>query len=209
MNVDKRIAWLTLPVAFAGGVLAMFLWQKPKSAAIVPEPLVLEKVQALGELHTARYTYRRVFEAETSRPVADWAKVIPGAASLVKSTTTNTALVSTTAEVEAGVDLGQARQEGGWIVLPHAKVYQPTLEGEVHQQKAGILWRDVNIGMSAASQAKQQARQAAVRQGILTRAEAEAVTRVKALVTQVASSVQVRVEGQPAPSAASPGSSSP
>ncbi|MFX9669165.1 hypothetical protein ABTU75_19835, partial [Acinetobacter baumannii] len=87
------------------------------------------------------------FQAESSRPVADWARVIPGAASLVKSTTTNTALVSTTAEVEAGVDLGRARQEGSWIVLPRAKVYTPSMDGKVHQHRAGILWKDVNLGL--------------------------------------------------------------
>lgn len=176
---------------------------------MVAEPLVLEKVQALGELHTARYTYRRVFEAETARPVAEWARVIPGAASVVKSTTTNTALISMTTEVEGGVNLGAARQEGNCIILPKATVYKPTAEGTVHEQKAGLLWRDVNIGMTAVAQAKQQARQAAVKQGILTRAEQEAVARVTALLKAAGSAAQVRVEGQPAPKAERAGNSLP
>lgn len=194
-SVDKRSAWLALPAAFLLGVGTFAIWPRTPVPTVAPEPMVLEKVQALGELHTARYTYRRVFETETSRPVAEWAQAIPGAASLVKSTTKNTALVSATINVEAGVDLGAAKKVGRWIVLPHARIYEPTIDGQVHQHKAGLLWRDDNIGLAAVAQAKRQAQEAAVKQGILNRAENEAVLRVRSLLETSNSPCLVKVDG--------------
>ena len=156
--------------------------------------MVLEKVQALGDLHTVKHTYQQVFSQETSHPVADWATYIPGAASLVASTTKNTALITMKAEVEAGVDLSKAKMVGKTLVLPKPQIYTPTMQGKLHDHKSGLLWRDDNIAFTAEDQARMNAVRAAKKGGILKMAADEATSRVTKLARALGSDVVVQCE---------------
>jgi len=157
-------------------------------SAIAPAPLVLEKVQALGELHTARYTYQNVFEHATSRRPAEWATYVPGASSLVRSSTQNTALVEVHGDVEAGVDLSKAHLEqtpgqNPRLILPHAVVYRPHVDAVLHDVKVGFFWRDDNIGLEAERNARLRFRQAAKEQGIVAQAEKNVKSQLAAIVS--------------------------
>ena len=193
-SVKKWHAALFVAAGFVCALVAVPHLAPWGAKPAVPPPLVLQRVQALGDLHTARHTYQHVFQQETSRPVADWAAYIPGAASLVKSTTSNTALVTMKAEVEAGVDLSKAHMEGRILVLPRAQIYTPSLEGKMHDHKAGLLWRDDNIAFTAEDEARANAVRAAKRGGILKLASDEAASRVAVLLKSLGSDVAVRTE---------------
>lgn len=145
-------------------------------------PLVLEKVQALGDLHTVNHTYQRVFEYETSQDVEGAWSAVPAASSLVKAATRNKALVSASGSVEAGVDLKQARWEGHTLVLPSPKVYEPNVRLHVYDAKSGLFWRDQNLAPKATESARTEFRTAALRSGILKTARENAEKQVRALV---------------------------
>lgn len=152
-----------------------------------PMPPVLQKVQALGELHTARYTYQNVFEHATARQAAEWARYIPGATSLVRNTTRNSALVEVHGKVEAGVDLSKAKMvttpgKPAILVLPHAKAYRPDVDAKMFNVRPGVFWRDDNLGLNALADARARLSQAALQQGILREAERNAVTQIQKLV---------------------------
>ncbi|CAN5521171.1 hypothetical protein BH11ARM1_BH11ARM1_09230 [soil metagenome] len=144
-----------------------------------PMPPVLEKVQALGELHTARYTYQNVFEHATALKTAEWARNIPGANSLVQSATRNRALVQVHGEVEAGIDLSKAKLgKQGSLVLPHAMVYRPQIDAKIYDVKRGLFWRDDNLALDAVRDAQIRLRVAAREQGIVAEAERNAVKQI-------------------------------
>ncbi|RYG36518.1 DUF4230 domain-containing protein [bacterium] len=145
-------------------------------------PLVLEKVKALGDLHTVSHTYQRVFEFETSQDVEGAWSAVPAASNIVQAATRNHALVSANGSVEAGVDLTQARYEGTTLVMPAPKVYEPNVKLRVHDQKTGLFWRDQNLAPKATESARAEFRVAAMRSGILKTAKENAERQVRALV---------------------------
>jgi hypothetical protein len=181
MNSSKF--WIGAVAAIAGIAFLVGRGSTDDGVRFTPAPPILEKVQALGELHTARYTYQNVFEHATARRPAEWASYVPGAASLVRATTQNRALVEVKAEVEAGVDLGKAEMEKrpgqpDRLLLPHARVYRPQVDATVHDVRRGLLWRDDNIALDAERDAAARLREAAIRQGILRTAEANVAEQV-------------------------------
>jgi hypothetical protein len=157
-----------------------------------PMPLLLQKVQALGELHTARYTYQHVFEQQTSRKPQEWAQAVPMVASLVRASTTNSGLVSATAQVEAGVDLSQAKLEGSTLIVPKPHVYRPAVEARMHEVRRGLLWRDDNLALTAVGAMETRVRTAAVEQGILTEAEKNARKQLQTLLTGSKAQIEFR-----------------
>ena len=159
-----------------------------EEAHLAPGPLVLEKVQALGELHTARYTYQSVFEHATSRQPAEWATYVPGGASLVRASTQNSALIEVHGDVEAGIDLSKAHMEhvagaNQRLILPHAVVYRANVDAVVHDVKRGLFWRDENIALDAERDARFRLRQAARQQGIVAEAERNVRPQLAAIVS--------------------------
>ena len=148
-------------------------------------PLILKSVQSLGELHAARYSYTQVFEQQTARRPEEWTRYVPGLGGLVTASTRNRALVSATANVEAGVDLSKAsfRQVGGQrqIVLPRVQVYRPQVDAKIHSARPGLFWRDDNIALAAVRATEARVREAAISQGIAREAESNVRKRVATL----------------------------
>lgn len=161
-------------------------------------PLVLERVKAIGELHTVQHAYSQVFEFETARQPAEWAARIPGVEGVVLAATRNQGLVSVAGTVEAGVNFAEARYERVGtklsLVLPEPTVYPPSVEAKVHRQADGWFWRDRNFGLKALDSARSRFRLTALDRGILNEAETEAKTRALAILKPVASDVDVRFE---------------
>jgi len=184
MKLSHKIGLCASVVVIA--IVATRLTSQPEST-IVPAPLVLQKVQSLGQLHTARYTYQTVFEHTTSRAPAEWATYVPGAASLVKSSTQNSALVEIHGDVEAGIDLSKAHMEqtpgqNPRLILPHAVVYRPNVDAVLHDVKRGLFWRDDNIGLDAERNARYRFGRAARQQGIVAQAEKNVRSQLSGIV---------------------------
>jgi hypothetical protein len=184
----------------AGSIAFAALWMaagtRPDTVPGPVAPPILERVQAIGNLHTARYTYQNVFEHQTSLKPAGWATYVPGATGMVHASTRNTALLSAQAVVEAGVDLSQAQVEptlGGRsrLILPRAQVYTPNVEAKVHNSRAGFFWYDRNLSLDAVRSLKLRIREAAVRQGIREEAEKNAEKQLKALVPEIETSYEI------------------
>jgi hypothetical protein len=178
-------AALVAALAFAGWSLLLSGKGSP-SAQPHAGPLVLQQVQALGELRTTRFTYQHVFEHQTHLEPADWARPIPAMAGLVHAATRNKALVSVWGTIDAGVDLREARLMGDgvreWLELPQPVVYKPLVEARIHQNQPGAFWRDHNIGFDAQASAGRRFRQAALEHGILRSSREEAKRRVGELL---------------------------
>jgi hypothetical protein len=143
---------------------------------------LLDKVQALGELHSVKYTYRDVHEFQTSEKPNDLLAVIPGATDVVRAATQNTALLSYTGTVEAGVDLSKAKigssPQGIQITLPEPKIYPANVVAKVEDMHRGWVWRDISIATDAIADAKVRFTDTSIRQGILSEAKRNARTRV-------------------------------
>ena len=162
--------------------------------------MILEKVQALGDLHTARYSFSRVFEHETQLEPAQWLASVPLAENVVHSATSNRALVTVTGNVEAGIDMRKAKvsHEGEkWLViLPQPQIYAPHADGSVYSQKSSIFWSDPNIGLKAEHLAGAQFAEGARRAGIIQVAKDEAAKRVRELLSGATKEpIQVQFEG--------------
>jgi hypothetical protein len=161
-------------------------------------PTVLQKVQALGDLRTVRYTYQNVFEVETTREPEGMLASLPGVTNVVHATTRNKALVSASGSVEAGVDLTKARYEtkpeGTVLVLPKPRLFPPDVRLHVHRAKPGVFWRDDNLTVKATDVAREKFTTAGLQQGILPAAQKSARERVEALVQGSGANVQVRFD---------------
>jgi hypothetical protein len=182
------------------GMLAIMLTQAPsRTQASYAAPL-LEKVQALGNLHVVKYTYRDIKDFQTSREPVAWLSSVPGGRDLVASATRNRTTLSYTGAVEAGIDLTQATirksATGLELILPQPVIYRPNVAAQVHDLKRGLFWRDENIVPTAIEQAKDRLQDTARRQGILGEARENARTRVESLARELGAEVQVSfVEG--------------
>ena len=194
---QTHFRWIVASGALlALGVVFHFSKAGPSSPAIQPLPLVLTRIQALGDLHTARHTYENVFEYATSREPVEWASSIPGVGQLVEAGTRNVVLVSTQSQVEAGVDLSLARIEKSGsqltVWLPQPKTYEPQTTAKIHWHKSAPFWRDDNIALKAERDAAARARRASVEQDILQKAAEEARGRIETMVKDLGYDVEVR-----------------
>lgn len=172
--------------------VAMSLWNRAEERQPTPLPVILQNIQALGELHTTRYAYNNVFEYQSSMEPAGWVETI-GMGGVVRSATRNRALVSAHGTVEAGIDLGKAqvRYEGVpgqrvlVVTLPQPKVYAPQVDATVHRARKGMFWRDDNLALKARRDAGNRFALASREQGIVANARQSARDRLEALLDPV------------------------
>lgn len=180
------------PVAGILGILGLGFSLGRNSApeaAGTPAPVVLKQVRDLGELHLIEHQYQTVFEMESHRDAAAWTQQIPIvnqlASDVVEATTKNTALVTITGSVEAGIDLSQAeiRQDGQdlTIVLPNAKLYPANVDAVLHAQKRAVGWDDRNLSLKARREGAKRFEKSSLEAGILAAAEARARVQVSEL----------------------------
>lgn len=165
---------------------AWYLIAASRKPRVDAQPLMLERVQALGDLHTARYNFSRIFQHQTQLEPEGVASMIPLATNIVHAATRNKALVTVVGSVEAGVDMRRAkitRQAQGWAVeLPSPTVYETQARASVEDQKVGFFWLDPNIGLDAERIAANEFRVGAIEHGIKDMAQAEAAKRVRELL---------------------------
>jgi len=179
------------------GVLIGRVARDPRPQAA---PLVAQ-IRQLGELHTARCSFRDMVEHKSFRPVPRWARSIPGAEDLARSVTANEVLVSAEGVVEAGIDLRRIGEEdvteastaGGRVLrvrLPRASVYPAEVRLQVERHRPGLFWRDANIVPDAEEEVRRRFTQAALRTGILEAAERNAVQALSRLQFASAATVE-------------------
>lgn len=175
-------------------VALVLLVRGPEAAPGNQAPL-LEKVQALGKLHAVKFTYRDISDFHTSREPVAWLDAIPGGRDVVAAATRNRTTLSYTGEVEAGIDLSQAKlatsATGPVLVLPQPEVYRPNVVAEVHGLKSGLFWKDDGIVAKSIEMAKDKLSETARRQGILRRAKENAQQQVQKLAEDLGANVRV------------------
>lgn len=206
MNVNRKPSRFLWKVAAAGvglWVASQFISSTGQRSPHVQAAPLLEKVQALGELHAVKYTYRDVHEFQTAREATPWLASIPGGNEVVNAATTNTAVMSYTGTIEAGVDLAQAKiaktETGVTVTLPAPRIYPANVSADVHSVKRGLFWRDQAITTTAIEDAKARLHNTSLRQGILEEAKTNVRKQVGALVKDLAGTEAViTFEGEPA-----------
>ena len=146
-------------------------------------PILLQKIQAIGKLHTIRHTFERTGSLETFEEPNEGVAWIPGARQLVKGLTTNTVLMTLRGSVESGIDFKkvglQIKDGTATVTLPDPETYEPQVNAELHDLKTGALWRDDEIQLKAISEAKRTFRDASLKLGARDQAMTEARTIIE------------------------------
>ncbi len=146
---------------------------------------VLQRLRALGELHTARFEYSDVVDHRSYQQPQGVLASFPGAEALARATTGNRALLDVRGSVEAGVDLRRLEAvrtpTGLRLVLPLPHAYRPEVDPRLFSVKHGLLWHDDEITLGAVEEARGRLATAAHCQGLLKSAREQAEVRVRAL----------------------------
>jgi len=144
-------------------------------------PVIVERLQALNRLETAKQTNSHVIEAESH-------------ANILPSLTREALVLIAQTEVTAGIDLAQLKAEdvqvkgqGVRIRLPEPKVLNvqvDDLHTRVYKREKGLLvWTpDKDLERQARLQASFEARQAARANGLLQTARENAKTNLRSLL---------------------------
>lgn len=185
-------------LVISGAFIATLFWNsgfdRDKSTEnITPLPIILTKIQSLGDLHTVQYSYNNVFDYETTRRPHAWADAVPGVGSLVRSSTRNRALFSATGTVEAGIDLSQVEvaYEGSGedmvlvIQLPQASTYRPHVTLSLHDSKPGMFWDDRRQVIKATAHVEREFAKASRKQGIREAAIENAEKAIRNLIEPI------------------------
>lgn len=145
---------------------------------ITNAPILLERIQAIGKLHTVRHTFERTGSVETFAEPNEGVAWIPGAESLVHGLTKNTVVMTIRGSVESGIDFKRVKldlKEGtAHVSLPRPETFEPNVTAELHDSRSGALWRDDEIQLKAIEAAKTEFRSAAIKMGAPEQAIVEA-----------------------------------
>ena len=165
---------------------------------IRPSPAtIIRQVRSLSRLETVSYTVEKVITAESGQ---DALAFLFG----------DRLLFVAHGQVIAGVDLGKV-QEGDVtvteddrvvMVLPPAEVFVVTLDNEksfVYDRETGILGLNQDLETAARQAAEEEILQAALEDGILETAQANAEAYLERLITSFGFQEVVFVQATPAP----------
>ncbi len=140
---------------------------------IIPDPVtIITQVQALSRLETIQYSVEKVITAQENQGIL---KVFLG----------DKLLFVAHGYVIAGIDMGKMESKDLWLTngvlnvrLPPAEILVATLDNSksyVYDRQTGLLTKaDPNLETSARQVAETEIRQAAIDDGILPQAEANA-----------------------------------
>ena len=197
MNRRQMLPWAL------SGLLAIALYSaighRAGSSPEVQTAPVLQRMRALGELHTARFEYSDVVDHGTYQKPEGLLASFPGADAVARATTENKALIDVRGSVEAGVNMKMMSAEqtpaGLRITLPKPHLYPTQVDARLFSVKRGLFWRDESITLGAVAEAKARLTSAARQQGIVDSARREAETQVRSLATTFGAKVaEVRFE---------------
>jgi hypothetical protein len=200
VSTQRRLSviWRTSLVCGVFALIATVALKGPGGRVTPLESPLLERVQAIGNLHAVKFTYRDISDFETTREPVSWLASVPGGTEVVHAATRNRATMSYTATVEAGVNLDRAKliqsATGPVLVLPRPQVYPANVSATVHDVQRGLFWRDQGIAATAIESAKGRIQETAVRQGILGQAETNVRKRLESLASELGTAVKVTFE---------------
>lgn len=164
-----------------GTQVAQFLHPTP---TILPDPVtIINQVRPLARLETIQYTVEKVITAEVGQNVLP---ILFG----------DKLLFVGHGYVTAGIDLSKLRSqdlvfEDGILMfhMPATEIFVATLDNDksyVYNRETGLLTHgDVNLETAARQAAEDQIRQAALDDGILVQARANAETFLKSLLSEL------------------------
>ena len=164
-----------------GTQVAQFLHPTP---TILPDPVtIINQVRPLARLETIQYTVEKVITAEVGQ-------------NLLSPLFGDKLLFVGHGYVTAGIDLSKLRSqdlafEDGILTfhMPSAEIFVATLDNDksyVYNRETGLLTHgDVNLETAARQAAEDQIRQAALDDGILIQARANAETFLKSLLSEL------------------------
>ncbi|MGE5123649.1 MAG: DUF4230 domain-containing protein [Acidobacteriaceae bacterium] len=161
--------------------VSQFLHPTP---TILPDPVtIINQVRPLARLETIQYTMEKVITAEVGQ-------------NALSPLFGDKLLFVGHGYVTAGIDLSKIKAqdlefEAGLLVfhLPMAEIFDATLDNDksyVYDRETGLLRHgDINLETAARQAAEHQIRQAALDDGILTQAQANAETYLTSLLEQL------------------------
>jgi hypothetical protein len=183
------LAFATIRDGFSG-LGSLFGWVPnlfgpPKVSIDTSRPSIIEKVSALSRLETVHYEVEKVVEGKSEGPLWD-------------IFTSDKILLIAHGDVIAGVDLSKLKPEdievmtdtgSVTIKLPKAEVFNPktildSSKTRVYDRSGGIIpMTDPNLETRVRQVAEEQILQAAIENGIIAKAQANAESVIKSLVT--------------------------
>lgn len=174
----KRRSWLYLIGGLGVLGLGYQAGRSTGSRKVDPAPLIVEQLQALGELKTQRMTVSRVFTTDSKRELEGVWGQIPPVRLISDWASHNDGLFEARATIEATIDLRQAKvyRDGETVVvqLPPADLSVPNVSTKIHAWKAGAFWRDLDLPAQAETMMSQWTRDAAEQKQIRAKASEEA-----------------------------------
>ncbi|MBX3096349.1 MAG: DUF4230 domain-containing protein [Fimbriimonadaceae bacterium] len=157
-------------VALVGGLTWVGGRYAASASAADERTMVLERVRTMDRLATIERVYTGVWRSESSRGADGFWEFVPGADAISRSLTSNSALVSYTARVQAGIELDQVAvsDEGDRLVIHLPAPWIEGNPGNVNAEsvQSGLLWRNNNMTLTAEREAVAEARKQAVKGGI-------------------------------------------
>lgn len=185
-----------LPWVLIGALGVLYVGKKTTDGAEIGKvdqalPLVVEALKDTKFLKSAEMQMQETFEYSTHKQPADWAAGIPGADSLVASTTTNRVWVAAHGSVSAGIDLSKAKVSksvtGITVTMPEAEFEKPSVKLELVSSKRGAFWDDRSIALKAQDAAAERFQAAARQRGLKDKAKASAKATLQKMFTDVTS----------------------
>lgn len=169
--------WKLPLVAASIGFLVWAPWAR-QAERPDPTPAILEQLALMGELKTAQMNLQRHMPYETHADPTGPLAGMPGAQQVTTHFTRNRALTTISTQVEAGVDLTQARtqrsKDGVIITLPRPKIGEANVRVQLQDWRPGLLWRDLGLPEKAESDAARWAERAARESGLVQKAQQQA-----------------------------------
>ena len=182
----NRLQGTLLPVRTMQGALSTQVAEVlHPTPTVIPDPVtIVHKVQRLARLETVQYTVEKVITAES------------GQEGVLAPLFGDRLLFVAHGVVIAGVDLGQLEADDLWVEdgvlyvrLPQPEVFVATLDNEksyVYDRETGLLTKgQVDLETVARQAAEQAILQAALEDGILEQAQANAEVFLERLFAQL------------------------
>ncbi len=182
----NRLQGTLMPVRTMQGALSTQVAEVlHPTPTVIPDPVtIVHKVQRLARLETVQYTVEKVITAES------------GQAGVLAPLFGDRLLFVAHGVVIAGVDLGQLEADDLWVEdgvlyvrLPQPEVFVATLDNEksyVYDRETGLLTKgQVDLETVARQAAEQAILQAALEDGILEQAQANAEVFLERLFAQL------------------------
>jgi hypothetical protein len=189
---------LARPAADLGGVVGTQVQQvfNPTPTIIASPQTVIRQVQALSRLETASYTIEKVVTAESGDGPLGF---------LFR----DKLLLVAQGQVIAGVDLARMDLEdvqisgaSVFITMPAAEVFVATLDNDntyVYDRQTALLGQQIDLETLARQEAEEVILQAALEDGILDMAQANAEIYVGGLLRALGFEEVVFIQATPAP----------